>query len=283
MGTMTPDGDNIALGKRSDLPATDNTGNWSIVSMLKGLYSKGNNGNIPFSVASGAIPGAVVRVINGARAIAVPATPETIWNGPSEVFAPLTAAGTISLKSDNAADASVGTGARTVVVEGLNAAYAPLVEVVAMNGVTPVVTVGSFIAVNSIYTATTGATGYNEGSIIATRAAKTMAIINPISNISKNGFHTVAAGKKLHVFTVVAGSQVLGIDQYYVNVWARYGASGPIYDVASIFGNTRGGDTVYEMNGALVLPEKSFLRFDMYQPLTAAATHAYVTTVEMNA
>lgn len=89
---------------------------------------------------------------------------EDIW-GVGGTFVAPTAATTVALVSASAADASAGTGARTILVEGLNGSYAITSETVTLNGVTPVNTVNSYFFIHRITVATAGTGNTNAGNI----------------------------------------------------------------------------------------------------------------------
>ena len=74
---------------------------------------------------------------------------ETIWPLDGQITLQTTSS-TLNLSSSSTADTSAGTGARTVFITGVGAAYAPLSEIVTMNGQTAVATVNSYIAINSM-------------------------------------------------------------------------------------------------------------------------------------
>ena len=78
-----------------------------------------------------------------------------------------------SLVSTSAADAAAGTGARTVTINYLDAAFVPHSETVTLNGVTAVPTVGTNIAyIESLVVATSGSGNTNAGTVsIGTTAA----------------------------------------------------------------------------------------------------------------
>jgi hypothetical protein len=81
-------------------------------------------------------------------------------------YAPQGANAQRSVVSTNANDSSAGTGARTVTINYLTAAFALKSETVTMNGTTPVNTVNVDIAyIESIVVATVGSGGGNVGTI----------------------------------------------------------------------------------------------------------------------
>jgi hypothetical protein len=103
--------------------------------------------------------------------IDIATSPEDIWDGGGIWVAP-TQARVHSLASTNAADAAGGTGARTVVVEGLTSweDQVPYTETVTMNGTDPVNTTTPYVIIYRMYVRTAGSGAANAGDITATAA-----------------------------------------------------------------------------------------------------------------
>lgn len=116
--------------------------------------------------------------------------PEDIWpNGGIQPFA--SAAGVVSVVSNNAADTSAGTGAREVLVSGVDVNYDPIEETVVMNGTTPVVTTQEFLHVQgAIFPVSTGtrvtsagSNRHNVGNITFTIGGTVINVIAPETSI----------------------------------------------------------------------------------------------------
>jgi hypothetical protein len=92
-------------------------------------------------------------------------------------FVPLTAASTLDLVSDDAQDDSTGTGARSVVVYGIDADHKSQIEVIALNGTTPVTSSNSYLGVNriAVYLAGSGQTNAGTISVTATTGGSNQA------------------------------------------------------------------------------------------------------------
>jgi hypothetical protein len=93
-------------------------------------------------------------------------TEADIWGGSGEINWPA-AAGVITVVSTSANDdgAPVGTGARTIVITGLDGDYEVATETVTLNGTTGVDTTATFLRVNLVTVATVGALEENAGAI----------------------------------------------------------------------------------------------------------------------
>jgi hypothetical protein len=127
-------------------------------------------------------------------------TSETIWSVGGLYSFPA-AASVLTVVSSDADDASGDTGARTVVIEGLDANYAEISVTVTMNGTTPVSTTGySFLRVNRAYVATAGSSSANEGTItIANSTPTTLASIAAGAGIAEQCVYTVPADKTAYI------------------------------------------------------------------------------------
>lgn len=89
---------------------------------------------------------------------------EDIWHHGNGVNYPASAAA-MNVTSLNANDTSAGTGARTIVIQGLDENWEEAEETVTLNGQTIVTTTTTFIRINRIYVATSGSGDVNAGEI----------------------------------------------------------------------------------------------------------------------
>jgi hypothetical protein len=215
--------------------------------------------------------------INGA----VGQTLETVWVGGGTYSFP-TSATTTTISSSSADDTAAGTGARTVRVEGLDAAYALVSETASMNGQTGVTLTNQYLRVNRITVLTAGSGGTSAGSIYVGTGTVTTGVPAVIlnrtgssSNESESAFYTVPDGYSA-----------------YITRWTMSSANaGPTADIATRFvlrvrpfGGVFGykaaynlpGNGIYECEAAfpLPLPEKTDLEI---MSLTSADS-AYVST-----
>ena len=121
---------------------------------------------------------------------------ESIWEG-SNAYPWPTAAATLSVVSASANDASGGTGARTVEIQGLDSSWNLLTETITMNGLTPVVTTGSFLRVFRARVVTAGSLKSNAAQITISSGGTTLAYIT---------YDTIGMGQTLMaVYTIPNG------------------------------------------------------------------------------
>jgi hypothetical protein len=92
---------------------------------------------------------------------------EDLW-GNNGLYVPPTAARIHDIVSTSTSDASGLTGARTILIRGINGSYAKTSETITMNGTTPVATVNSYLHIHLIQVQTVGTALVNVGVITAT-------------------------------------------------------------------------------------------------------------------
>jgi len=89
------------------------------------------------------------------------------------------APGVVSVMSDSDDDTALGTGARGVVLEGVDSELRPLVEVVLLDGTTPVLTAGSFTRLHMMTVVDSGSGARNAGTITGTVSGDILSVIRP--------------------------------------------------------------------------------------------------------
>ena len=155
-------------------------------------------------------------------------SPETIWTAGGTYAFPSTATVLTVVSSSTDDDGSpVGTGARTVTIEGLDANYAAISETVTMNGTTDVTTVKTFLRVNHAYVATCGSTGSNVGAItIANSTPTTLAEIVATAGIAQQCVYTVPAGKTAFITRYMLSSYNSSTTGSAGQIWVKnYGGA----------------------------------------------------------
>lgn len=124
----------------------------------------------------------------------------TVWPLPSIITHPA-AALQMKVSSTSADDTSAGTGARTVVIQGLDANYVEISETVTLNGQTEVLTAQSFLRINYAYVATVGSTNSAAGDIYFGTGTVTAGVPATVYNIIKYDFNNTVTGH----YTIPAG------------------------------------------------------------------------------
>jgi hypothetical protein len=110
-------------------------------------------------------------LVEGHQAIFTPASnpnvgpgEEDVWNiGGAYVY--LTSAQALEIVSDDVNDTSAGTGARTVLIETLDANFDTVIQTISLNGTTPVDLTGIHIRARRFIVMTAGSGGENAGQL----------------------------------------------------------------------------------------------------------------------
>ena len=195
---------------------------------------------------------------------AVGTSNETVWIGSNAYTFPA-AASVLKVSSSSASDTAAGTGARTVLIEGLNAAYEAVSETVSLDGQTQVDTTNSYIRVNKMIVLTAGSGGTSVGNIYAGTGAAVSGVpptvVNQtgiLANETESGFYTVPAGYTafINMWTMSSGNTT-------ADEWTRFTLR--IRPFGGVFGIKAQyhipGSGIYECVAAypLPIPEKSDL------------------------
>jgi len=189
---------------------------------------------------------------------------ETVWVGSSLYTFPAAAAAT-TISSSSADDASAGTGARTVLVEGLNASYEAVSESASLNGQTGVTLTNQYLRVNKVTVLTAGSGGTSAGSIyVGTGTVNTGVPANIInrtgssSNESESAFYTVPAGYTAFItrFTMSSANSTANTSTRFILRIRPYGG---VFGYKAIYNIP--GNGIYECEAAypVAVPEKTDL------------------------
>jgi len=82
----------------------------------------------------GNMSGFSIEIINGFNPLSLRDIEEEIWDVGGSYTFPLSA-DTLAISSDDENDTSAGTGARTVLVKGLNSSFVEISETITLNGI----------------------------------------------------------------------------------------------------------------------------------------------------
>tara|TARA_E500000318_G_scaffold35742_1_gene34866 strand:- start:260 stop:973 length:714 start_codon:yes stop_codon:yes gene_type:complete len=130
-------------------------------------------------------------------------TYETIWNNGGLYSYPSSAA-QLSVVSSNAADTM------SVLINGLDADYNIIYDIVTLNGVTSVTTTNSFLRVNSAVILS----GSNVGNISITNGADVVGYIEAGIGTTQACVYTVPAGHTLFLFRISLTSGTVNSNKY---------------------------------------------------------------------
>jgi hypothetical protein len=103
-----------------------------------------------------------------------------------------TVVGTLSFCSSSTLDTAGGTGAQSIYVQGLDELYAPVIDVIDLNGQTPVLSNITLWRVQSIWVKGVGSTGFNQGIITCSQNGE----VYDVSGLpTQTVYHTVDVQK----------------------------------------------------------------------------------------
>jgi hypothetical protein len=188
---------------------------------------------------------------------------ETVWIGSSGVYAFPTAAAVMKISSSSNDDDAAGTGARTVLVSGLNADYAPVEEIVALDGQTAVNTTNSYIRVNKMVVLTAGSGGTSVGNIYAGTGAVNSGVpavvVNQtgiLANETESSFYSVPAGHTAYINAWTMSSGNTTADEW-TRFTLRIRPFGGVFGIKAQYHIAASG--IYECTAVypLPVPEKS--------------------------
>jgi hypothetical protein len=190
---------------------------------------------------------------------------ETVWIGSNTYTFPA-AASVLKVSSSSADDASPsGTGAQTVQIQGLNAAYEAVVETVILNGQTEVNTTNSYLRVNKMTVLTAGSGGTSVGNIYAgtgiVTAGVPAVVVNQtgiLANETESGFYSVPAGHTafINMWTMSSGNTT---PDEWTRFTLRIRPEGGVFGIKAQYHIPASG--IYECKAAypLPIPEKADL------------------------
>lgn len=136
---------------------------------------------------------------------------------------------TVKVSSTDANDTSAGSGARTLLLSGLDSSGVVQTETITLNGQTEVVSVNTYKWIQSFAVTSVGATTWNEGTIWVGTGTVTAGVpatklcsAEIGANISAVGAYMVPASKVFHPtqLTVIMGdsTKTINVDIYIRNV-----------------------------------------------------------------
>ena len=200
--------------------------------------------NYFFDIAKGNIAGHSILDKFGRNADIDSGAPEDVWDGGGDWVAP-TAARIHNIVSTSALDAVANSGARTVRVYGLDAAWNHQEETVNMAGVAGVLTVNTYTMIYRMKTLTGGTDAGNVGviSAIAQVDGTTTAQISAGQNQTLMAVYMVPAGKTGYITSMGAALNRAGSANADVELWAK--PFGGVWTIKHITGVDKQGTNAF--------------------------------------
>jgi hypothetical protein len=224
------------------------------------ITTEGRHEDFALQVSRGQIPGHRNVTVFGFNPD-VDTTEATVWPHTGLIPHPATATA-MKVSSSNAADTSAGTGARSVLIQGLDADYNEISEVVALNGQTAVMTTKNYLRINyaSVATAGSGLSAAGDiyigtGTVTAGVPATVYDTIKFNYNNTVTGHYTVPAGYSAYLMQgLFSAGQSIGDTQIQGRLLAS-GVDGIRRTAAITTLNNGVADYMFEF--PLAIPEKT--------------------------
>jgi len=140
----------------------------TLMQLLDYVKSSDYKYNYSLEIAKGNIPDTgLITKFSHNETVSTGTVPEDVTNNGGVFVAP-TQARIHNIISGDANDTAAGTGARTVLIFGVNSVYQRITEVVSLNGTVAVPTVNSYLHIHLIQVNSSGSNETNIGAITAT-------------------------------------------------------------------------------------------------------------------
>lgn len=149
----------------------------------------------------------------------------------------MTSADTLNVVSSSANDTSAGTGARTILITGIDENFLTQTETVTLSGATPVTTSNSWLGVNRVIVLSSGTSNANEGTITISDTAGT---VGTQAEIAINSSVTQQAIYHTQI------NHTLLLDWLWVNIRKLSGGSAPRVTIRG-YSYSRVTETAYEI------------------------------------
>jgi hypothetical protein len=226
----------------------------------------GKNEPFDLQVSRGQIPGHRVISYSGFNN-SIDSNQATVWPRTGRITYP-SAAVTMTVSSDSASDTSAGIGARTVLIEGLDANYIEISDTITLNGQTGVNTPRPYLRVNRMIVLTAGSTFRSQGQIFigvgVINAGVPATVYNLIPQFDNNLSQTMAfcipAGHTGYVSSIRASFGNSATNNYLTALVSLTGQNGIRRSVAGTTGEQ--GVALINTDFPISVTEKT--DFEMY-------------------
>jgi hypothetical protein len=205
-------------------------------------------------------------------------TLETVWSH-STLYVYPTAATAMKVSSTSANDNIAGTGARTVLVAGLDADYNEVSEIVTLTGQTPVLTTTVFLRVFRAYVVTAGANNtaagtiyIGDGVVTAGVPASLYAEIPLGENQTLMAMWTVPAGYTFYMYRGSFSAASNNAAQYVLGKFMVRPLGGVFRNAADVTANSN--VIQYDFEIPLAIPEKADIEARV---IALSGTNFYIT------
>ena len=188
-----------------------------------------------------------------------------------------TTASTLSVVSDSVNDTSAGTGAKVIMVHGLDSNWDYIEEHLTMNGTTSVSSTQSFLRINRMHVMACGSSESNIGKITLSLSGNTCAQILPKKGSSEQCIFSVPAntvGYLMNFRASASNSTGSGQKQAFIEFWIKTYGTGWIQS-SSEGVDSSGGSVSYMPIIPLKIPAKT----DIKLTASAAQNNTQITAI----
>ena len=203
---------------------------------------------------------------------------DTVWSNSSLYVYPTTAI-PMKVSSTSANDTLAGTGARTILVSGLDADYNEINEIVSLNGQTSVLTTALFIRVFRAYVVTAGSSNTAQGIIYIGNGTVTAGIPATIyaeiplgENQTLMAIWTVPANYTFYLYRGTFSAASSNAAHYILGKFMVRQYGSVFRNAADVTANSN--VIPYDFEIPLAIPEKSDIEA---RAIALAGTNFYVT------
>lgn len=226
-----------------------------------------------YSIAEGEIPGHKALLKFGTRTTVSAGTSSTIWEGNTHRYVYMSTAQQLKVSSSSVLDTALGTGARTLVIYGLNSTYDEINEIITLNGTSIVTTNNSFIRVYRAFVYTSGTLYTNAGKITIYNNAVTaeQAVINAGDGQTLMSIWTVPRCKT--AFIVKGSASTDSNKGARLSLFVRQIDGGILYPwLIKYRGYLFSGAIQIPLEIPYVVPEKTDIEMRVFTPVAAGST-----------
>lgn len=186
---------------------------------------------------------------------------ESVWPDGGTIPHP-TVASVLKISSTSADDTAAGTGARTVLISGVDGDFNTVSETVTLNGQTAVNTTNSYLYVNQLYVVTVGSGGANAGTINVGTGTVTAGVPAVLYDLIAIGFnqrttahYCVPAGYTGYMVTgIITAGQASGSTS--VTAYLKQHGPDNILRVGAVT-TLNNGSIQYDFDPPYIIPEKN--------------------------
>jgi hypothetical protein len=187
------------------------------------------------------------------------ASAEDVWTG-GGFYPYMTSAGFLEVVSSSASDAPAGTGAGSLLVNGLDGNYVEQSETVSLNGLTAVALTKTYLRINSAFIASAGSNRTNVGDIsIRSSGGGTVRSIVPAGyGTTRQSIYTVPAGHTLSEISFLSSiNRTGGGVVRYATVATYSGNPLGFYRLPLEFSISSNTPYRHDGNPGIIFPEKT--------------------------